>query len=313
MSRDQTAHARHLHMLDSGAFTFFNKHNSSFNSFCNKKAKNRVERIKPDFSYADTKEFWEYVDSYANFVKQWKDSIDYYVNVDVVLNPKKSWEVLKYLEQEHGLHPIPVVHFGTSIKWVEKYINRGYTYIGMGGRIGHNPYFPWADKVWSVICATPDRKPCCKVHGFALTTHKHITRYPWFSCDSTTWKKMGIFGQIVIPRKRSGEFCWWEPYKSLFVDFISPYTKRVNRGGKHFLHLTRFEQHQVREWLEYIKVPFGKMKPSGKVTEIGVTNCKQERVAANLRYFLWLQSKLPQWPWSWEPPIHRESLERLLL
>jgi hypothetical protein len=285
------------HIVDSGAFAFFNRYNSRFNRSCNKSRKFQSTNLRPDFSYAKSTEFWEYVDSYAAFLKKWKDGIDNYINVDVVMNPKLSWKVQKYLEEEHGLHPIPVIHYGTSERWLEHYLNKGYSYIGLGGRIGRAPYFPWADRMWTRICATPNRLPVCKVHGFAITTHKHITRYPWYSVDSTTSKKMGYYGQVLIPPKVNGSFSWVRPNLIVFMDMISPYTKRKGDSGRHYLHYRKYEQEAILEWLKLIQVPFGSRNSKGVITQLGVSNCKQERVAANIKYFLWLQSNIPKWPW----------------
>jgi hypothetical protein len=285
------------HIIDSGAFHFFNLHNSRFNRFCNKERQHQSKNTRPDFSYAKTDEFRSYVDQYADFVKKWAGGLDGYITVDCVLNPKLSWKVHRYLEEEHGLRPIPVIHFGTSEKWLEKYLDKGYDYIGLGGRIGRSPYFPWADKLWSIICDTPNRLPVCKVHGFAITTHRHMTRYPWYSVDSTAWKKFGYFGQILIPPKRNGDFSWTDPNLIVFIDMISPYTKRRGDTGRHFLHYRKQEQDLILEWLDHIKVPFGQRDEQGRITRLGVSNCKQERCAANIRYFQWLQNQLPEWPW----------------
>jgi hypothetical protein len=62
-----------------------------------------------DFSIYDTDMFWQYVDEYAAFIKEYRDGIDFFANVDVIQDPKRTWKVQKYLENEHGLDPVPVV------------------------------------------------------------------------------------------------------------------------------------------------------------------------------------------------------------
>jgi hypothetical protein len=286
-------------MLDSGAFTWFNQRMKSHKGG------------KLNWDLYKTKEFWDYVDSYALFVKKWSYLFQGYVTVDAVRNPQISWKVTRYLEKEHGLNPIPVVHFGTSEKWLQKYLDAGHKYIGFGGQIERQPYHPWADKMWNVVCNTPDRLPQIKVHGFAQTKIQTMARYPWYSVDSVTWKKMGYYGQVVVPQKINGNFSWQARFISVFTDLISPYTKRSgNGGGRHFLHLSRREQRTVREWLDHIGIEFGTQKKDGTIIQLGVSNDKQERVAANIELFCWLQSQMPQWPWSWEgPPVTRRTLK----
>lgn len=277
-----------LHVVDSGAFSLFNtvlkKHKGQIGS-------------KLDYSLYKTKEFWTYCDDYAAFIKKYQNAISYYVTVDACRSPELSWKITKYLENEHGLKPIPVVHFGTPIKWITKYLEEGYDYIGVGGRIKRLPYTPWADKVWGEICRTPGYLPKVKVHGFAITTHKLMVRYPYYTVDSVTWKKMSYYGQVLVPPKGHGEFRFDIPNLVVFIDEVSPYSKRDGSGeGKHFFNMSRPEQQAIREWLEEIDVPFGKRK-GDKIIELGVSNDHQMRVEATIKYFEALQRSMPKWPW----------------
>jgi hypothetical protein len=293
---------RHYHFTDSGA-----------HSWINLVLKNH-RGGKIDFTIFDSKEFYNYLDEYAIFIKQYKDGIDFYTNVDVIRDPKRTWKVQKYLEDKHGLNPIPVVHYGTDYKWLERYLKNGYDYIGIGGPLKRQGklYPSWADGIFDIICNQKSRKPLVKTHGFLVTTHKLMLMYPWYSVDSTTSKKMAYYSQILVPTKVGGEFCYTKSHLVIFIDYISPYTDRSSGGGRHFLHMSRAAQDAVKEWLDFIKVPFGHAKKDGTITQVGVTNSSQERVAANIKYFLWLQAKMPKWPWAWQKPIIRPKLTGLL-
>lgn len=156
--------------LDSGAHSLFTREVI--------KKKHRA-----GYSFYESKKFWAYVDAYANFVKRHKKDIDFYVNVDAIFNPQKSWEVLKYLEQEHGLSPLPVIHHGTDLKWLDRHLEAGYTYIGLGGlgqEVSTREYFAWANQVYERICPAPSHLPLVKTHGFAMTGYDLIVRYPWY-------------------------------------------------------------------------------------------------------------------------------------
>lgn len=281
--------SRKHHIVDSGAHSLLNA--------MLKKAK---KTKKLDYSFYDSKEFWAYVDKYANFIKENIRSIDHYINVDAIRNPKKSWEIQKYLENEHGLNPIPVIHFNTSMKWIERHLNYGYKYIGLGGQVGRLDYFQWADQAWNLICSTPKNLPACKVHGFAVTTHKHMTRYPWYSVDSVTSKKMAYYGQVLTPPCVQGKFRFDIPNNVLFMDEQSKYSVKSESGrGRHFLHLSWDEQKATREWFEAIDVPFGERR-KGKIIKPGVTNNIGIRVQATIKYFLNVQRRQPKWPWSFQ-------------
>lgn len=328
---------RKLHIIDSGAFSLWNLYNSAHNPFAIvKKAQRTGLEGRLDHSFYKTKEFYAYVDEYAAFLKKWKGAIDHFITVDAIRDPKLSWKITRYLEEKHGLSPIPVVHFGSDKKYLIRYLNAGYKYIGLGGKVGRRPYERWADDMWQVICDSPNRLPVCKVHGFALTTHDQMTRYPWYSCDSTTAKKMGYYGQVIWPgEKKNGEWYWRSPYTSVFTDTLvgknevvmgnftrkrgaTPYTGtpcKVIGGKSPSKYFKRKREGGVDraflEWLEFINVPLGRHEEDGTILELGVTTCKQERVAANIKYFLWLQSEIPKWPWSypneWTPTKERKK------
>lgn len=274
--------------------------------------KGKKKGKKPDWSMFESQEFWDYVDEYAEFIKKHIKQIDQYINVDVIKNPEMTWKVQKHLEKKHKLKPLPVIHYGTSVDWLNRYLDAGYKYIGigMGGQIRNKePYYRWADGIWNVICDTPDRLPRIKVHGFAITTHQQMVRYPWYSVDSVTWKKMSYYGQILIPPLRSGDFCFTVPNQIIFIDEVSPYTARKgDQKGRHFKHLSRTGQKIVLKWLERIGTPFGKTGRKGKIIEPGVSNDCHYRCQATIRYFEELRKHLPTWPW----PFHATERPKLL-
>lgn len=142
-----------------------------------------AKRLQDRYDWYDTQEFWDYVDSYAAFVTKYKKYMDYYANVDVIYDPERSWKVLKYLEKEHGLNPVPVIHYGASLKWVEKHIEAGYDLLGIGG-LGQgatkNTYKVWANEVFKVICPLPSRMPVVRTHGFAMTSYDLMLSYPFW-------------------------------------------------------------------------------------------------------------------------------------
>lgn len=133
-----------------------------------------------------TKKFRKYVDEYAAFIKKYGKGIDFYVNVDAIFEPTITWQVQKYLENEHGLEPIPVVHYGTDLSWLRRYVEGGYKFIGIGGlgqEATRGAYLKWADEVYAYLCDNKDRLPTVKTHGFALTSYGLMVRYPWWSVD----------------------------------------------------------------------------------------------------------------------------------
>jgi hypothetical protein len=258
------------------------------------------KKRQASYDYYESEDFWTYVDTYCQFVIDYQHAIDYYATVDVLFNPKKSWQVLKYIEKEWGLNPVPVIHFNTPLKWVEKHLNAGYSYIGIGGlgqEITKQNYFEWADPVYELLCDKTTHLPLVKTHGFAMTAPTLLTRYPWYSVDSASWAKAGAFGRLYIPRQTRGEYNFFaEPY-TLNVSCLSP-TKHVK--GRNLSTMSKEEQRVVKNWLEQIGVPYGENNPDGTVKKKGVINYHGSRKIANLKFYEAMVASLPDWPWPFQ-------------
>jgi hypothetical protein len=271
--------------LDSGAHSLFNLH--VLNS-----------KKKDPYRFYRTYGFKKYLDNYAKFVKKYRKGIDFYVNVDAIFNPELSWRALKYLEREHGLKPVPVIHDGTPLMWVEKHLEAGYKFIGIGG-LGQTStkqtYMEWADRVFDLICSTRDRMPLVRTHGFAMTSHSLMRRYPWWSVDSSSWAKAAGNSTIYVPHFRNERFVFdiaphivsfnWRPEDTGAVskncyDRLGPLAKKI-----------------VNKWLMQIDVPLGSVDDKGEAVEYGVASQYNARAIANLRYFERFCQSLPHLPW----------------
>ena len=274
------------HFLDSGAFSLRPK----AIAFAAKTGRSL-------WDFYNTAEFWKYMQRYVSFVKKYQIAIDLYANVDVIGNADLTWRNQQWLER-HGLHPVPVVRYGTdpNLKWLKHYVEKGYDLIGLGGLVGKTGRpgcKAWIDKCFDYLCDNPKRLPRVKIHGFGVTNYHLMIRYPWWSVDSTTWLKVGGFGNILVPHKRQGKFTFQQnPY----IIAVSTESSKKREFGRHYLTLGKTEQGIVCEWLDSIKVPLGqKNKP-----ESGVLNNRYLRVKANLLFFEKLRESLPEWPW----PFH---------
>lgn len=268
---------------------------------------------KKGYGYYRSQEFRDYVDSYARFLKHFDGYIDYYVNVDAIFEPQITWETQLYLEKEHGLRPVPVVHYGTPLKWIEKYVEHSketkLDLIGLGGlgqEVRKDQYYGWADKVFAMLCPASNKNlPIVRTHGFAMTAWELIFRYPWWSVDSASWVKASAFGQVYVPHKRGGKFVFTERPYSISVSADSPNAKQY---GKHFTTIPHAERDIVCEWLKTIGVSMGDPDYKGDDPKRrGVTNHYQPRVRANLLYFEHMVACIPKYPWAFYPKQERQG------
>jgi hypothetical protein len=131
--------------------------------------------------------------------------------------------------KERGLNPIPVFHQGEPFSWLERYMDDGEPYIG----VGTNKATPeedqtrWLDKIFTAL--TDNRgNPLVKVHGFGITRPSLMMRYPWFSTDSTTWALTPSFGQLWIPVFKDGKPDYTQaPMQGVFSD-----VERLQKSGQ---------------------------------------------------------------------------------
>lgn len=151
------------------------------------------------------------MDDYAAFIKQYNDYVDIYVGVDVIpgdkhtlrtpeqiaLSARKSYENLQYMKDK-GLHPIPVVHQGEPLSWLERYLEDKEPYIGFSRyrKAKESSINKWLDTCFDMI---QKYRPQTKTHGFAFTSHDVLLRYPWTTADSTSWILGAGFGFILLP------------------------------------------------------------------------------------------------------------------
>ena len=146
-------------------------------------------------------------DSYIEFCLKWKDKLDFYVTFDYSPTAKLTWEASERMFQA-GLRPCVVFHGDDSITWLDKYVERGYDYIGISGvttaraRGRRRERFSYLDSCFRQL-SRGESKPQVKTHGFAVTAFNLMGAYPWTSVDSSTWMKAAVYGKVLIPSDHS--------------------------------------------------------------------------------------------------------------
>jgi hypothetical protein len=163
------------------------------------------ERKHDNFTYTEEDKYEEYRESYIKFLLENKDRLTRFTNLDVINNAELTYKNQKIMESA-GLHPIPVFHLGEDLKWLKKYV-RDYEYVALGGLIPNTTIqlYNWLDPIFRDIICDEKGYPRIKVHGFACTSLGLMTRYPWYSVDSATARKLGNFGSILLPQKGAPE------------------------------------------------------------------------------------------------------------
>ena len=203
------------------------------------------------------------IQEYIKFIKEHEDVIDIYANLDVIGSAEGTWKNQITMEKA-GLNPMPVYHYGEDVKWLKRYLKRGYDYIALGGLVGasSSALKSWLDPIWKDYLTTDDGMPIIKVHGFGLTSLTLMKRYPWYSVDSTSWVVTGRMGSIMIPLPDHSNGGWDYMKNPLKVDVSSQSPNSVSSMKKNSpnardakpIHITNLKPAGAREYaLKYIK------------------------------------------------------------
>lgn len=290
--------------VDSGAHSLYNlyvlKHGKRIGKHGKKLDKPPVRWSQGDFSYYDLKkgsDFREFCDSYAGFMKAMEGKGILLANIDAISNPDLTWEIQKFFEEEHGLRPIPIVHYGTPMKYVDRYIE--YPLLGVGGLgqgVSRHEYFSWADTFFLHICPKEnDYLPVIRTHGFAMTSWELLCRYPWWSVDSATWVKLSAYGWLYVPRwSEEKGFRFDRPPMMVNFSFRSP---RLSERQKHYTNVIPSVRATCDRWLEKIGLEMGSVDKEGEVKVFGVSSHHRARSIANLHYLKDLEESRPKWPY----------------
>lgn len=221
------------------------------------------------------------LEEYISFCEKYPDC-SYYVNLDVIPGKpgdkssltkdsveaacRRGWENYKVMIDRLGMNKvIPVFHQGDPIRWLDKYLDFGVTYIGISpandrqtSGSSHKATFAgrgslsttklqWINSLRKHLFDGAGR-PVVKTHGFAVTSYDLMKSMEWWSVDSASWKLAGAWGTIYVPH--SGNFSV-EPEQYKTSANFDP-----GKLGKHVTCVPRFPR-RVEAWLEECGVPVG--------------------------------------------------------
>lgn len=110
---------------------------------------------------------------------------------------QKGWDNMLYMESK-GIKVAHIFHQGEDFKWLKK-ISEHQEYIGVSPNNTASTAEKrlWLDRVYEFL---DDGKGGCrnKTHGFGVSSIPLMMRYPWYSCDSSTWSMGRRTGTIKL-------------------------------------------------------------------------------------------------------------------
>lgn len=132
------------------------------------------------------------VAEYAAWVKRWRHWFVQVSNLDVIRNPRKTWNNQRQLE-DMGIEALPVFHAGEPWSWFERYCGT-YDYLALGGIAGVRASLI---KGWVAKCFA-EAPPGVVFHGFGVTNWELLKLFRFYSVDSSSWGQGYRYGSVSI-------------------------------------------------------------------------------------------------------------------
>lgn len=183
----------------------------------------------------NVEQYCAYINRNRDIIRE-EDGIVMASVLDGIGDPLQTWR--NQLEMEmRGAKPLPCFHAGEDERFLEWYV-ANYEYITLGGMVGSSTkqLCIWLDRMWDRYLTDGSGNPKIKVHGFGITSIPIMERYPWYSCDSSSWIQSAAFGSIMTPE-----------HGPISVSDKSP---SRHDAGQHAKTLSEVEQDYLFELLE---------------------------------------------------------------
>lgn len=150
---------------------------------------------------------------------------------------------------------MPVYHIGDDIRWLQKYLDRGVTYIGLGFDPGMNRE-AWLKTLKPYLFDGAGR-PTVRTHGLGVGASDVMRYWQWHSVDSTSWKYYATWGWILMPRKTRGVYDYsLDPH----IVRTSPIAKAAPIKQKHFCSMSPFVREEAMAYLASEGLVMGEWK-----------------------------------------------------
>ena len=176
------------------------------------------------------KEYCRYIHENQDLIRV-EDGVQMIATLDSIGDADKTYENLIEMQRQ-GVRSIPTFHMGEDERYLDWYV-ANYEYISLGGLVGANPkqLVIWLDRMFSKHILDGAGRPKTRVHGFGITSIPIMERYPWYSCDSSSWIQTTSHGGITIPG-----------YGNLDISAESP---NRHNAGQHLRTMTPADQWKI--------------------------------------------------------------------
>ena len=152
------------------------------------------------------------LDAFGEWARKWHNDLAWVASLDVIGDQDATWNNFLRLRVDYGVDVIPTIHYGSSPSEIDKYVEMGVDYIGLGGMVPLKSE-PQRLMRWtlSMFKYARDNYPQVRFHGWGITQKDLIMNLPWYSMDSTGWAYSFMLGRHTL----------WIPTEGRFIRFAT--------------------------------------------------------------------------------------------
>lgn len=180
------------------------------------------------------------INKYIDYILLHKEAFTVIASLDVIGDPDMTIKNIEIMKAA-GIAPLPVFHYLTPLHYLD--LCKEFDYFALGGLVPIAAQLDklthWLDKCWNLITDTQGA-PTHKVHGFGMTGVYVMSRYPWYSVDSSSWLRGGQGGAILLHEI--------EKIRTIVIANNSPAIKDT---AKHYDSMSLVEQQCIEQTIEH--------------------------------------------------------------
>jgi hypothetical protein len=105
----------------------------------------------------------------------------------------------------------------------------------------------WLDKCFTKLVNKDGFTNPLWVHGLGIASFELLKRYPWYTCDATSWALTAAYGSIYVPAYRNGKFDYSEDPAKLTVSEAE--RKSGSLPNDHYLRMGPMCKERVEKFL----------------------------------------------------------------
>lgn len=145
------------------------------------------------------------VSAFGDWAERWVDDLCWIASLDVIGDAKASHKNYNYL-RDRGLDVVPTIHYGEKPETIDRYVQDGVDFIGLGGMVGRKSepkrLLRWALSMFRYV---RDKRPNVRFHGWGVTHPDLVMNLPWFSVDSSGFASAYRYGRLPLFDPSSGK------------------------------------------------------------------------------------------------------------